>query len=106
MKGFQLFFEAFKSQLTSKLDAVLATVHFMLVEEDFLCVGVGEQFEEGDADLGTEELPTGWNANNNVYSLKYRSRNADKLKLLLKGIVVGDNFIVSAVVSATSACLF
>lgn len=42
-------------------------------------------------------LPAGWKAENGVYSLKYRSRDGS-LKLLFKGILAGDHFIISAVV--------
>jgi proteasome inhibitor subunit 1 (PI31) len=45
-------------------------------------------------------LPTGWNSNQTFYTLKYRSRKADKLQLLFKGIVAGDVFIASALVRA------
>jgi len=96
MKGFQIYFEAIKSQLQSKLDVVVSVIHFMLVNDDFLCVGTGEEFEEADASGGSELLPTGWNSNQTFYTLKYRSRKADKLQLLFKGIVAGDVFIASA----------
>jgi len=43
MKGFQIFFEAIKGQLQSQLDLVVSVIHFMLVNDDFLCVGIGEE---------------------------------------------------------------
>src|SRR5699024_7084185 len=124
MKGLPLFFEAFKSQVQNKLDAIVAVVHFMMIDADFVCVGIGDevctifhnalslsdfilifyklfdflQFTQSDAAGGSEILPSGWNSNPNAYSLKYRSRS-DSLKVLLKGIVVGELFIVSAAVS-------
>ena len=47
---------------------------------------------------GSELLPTNWNQNQSVYSLKYHSVKPDKLNLLLKGVVAGDRFIISLLV--------
>lgn len=96
MKGFEIFFESIKSQLGSKLDVITSVIHFMLVNDDFVCLGVGEEITESDKNNGGSELlPTNWNQNQSVYSLKYHSVKPDKLNLLLKGVVAGDRFIIS-----------
>ena len=43
MKGFQLFYSTLKSELHHKLDAIVAVVHFMMIDADFICVGVGDE---------------------------------------------------------------
>ena len=64
------------------------------------------QFTESDAASGgPEELPAQWNSNAQTYSLKYRSRNGS-LKVLIKGIVVGEIFIVSAAVRLLSIFVY
>lgn len=119
LKGFQMAFEYTKAELRNKYDLIVFTAHFALLQEDFLCVGVGDEVREwlfcnltnsdnfsfcwqftadDEKKPGSEMLPAGWKTENGVYSLKYRSSD-DRLKLLFKGILAGEHFIISAVVS-------
>lgn len=43
LKGFQMVFEGGKAELRNKYDLIVFTAHFALVQDDFLCVGVGDE---------------------------------------------------------------
>lgn len=46
LKGFQMAFEYTKAELRNKYDLIVFTAHFALLQEDFLCVGVGDEVRE------------------------------------------------------------
>lgn len=43
LKGFEMVFEGGKAELRNKYDLIVFTAHFALVQDDFLCVGTGDE---------------------------------------------------------------
>lgn len=86
IRGLELVYELVKDQLQSKQDCVVAAIHCLLVNENLECVGVGEEFSDGDTT--TELLPKNWNQNQEVYTLRYTSKDG-KNKFLIKMVKAG-----------------
>ncbi|KAG8186175.1 hypothetical protein JTE90_011999 [Oedothorax gibbosus] len=86
IRGLELLFSLVKDQLQSKQDCVVAALHCLLINESLQCVGLGEEFS--DADSSTELLPRDWNENQEVYTLRYTSKD-HKNKFLVKVVKAG-----------------
>ncbi|GFU09654.1 proteasome inhibitor PI31 subunit [Nephila pilipes] len=83
IRGLELLFSLVKDQIKSKQDCVVAALHCLLINENLQCVGAGETFSEDDASSTTELLPKQWNDNQEVYTLRYISKDA-KNRYLIK----------------------
>lgn len=86
IRGLELLYSLVKDQLQSKQDCVVAAIHCLLVNENLQCVGIGEEFSDGDTK--TELLPKNWNQNQEVYTLRYTSKDG-KNKFLIKIVKAG-----------------
>ncbi|NXC32754.1 PSMF1 inhibitor, partial [Campylorhamphus procurvoides] len=73
-------------------DALVCGVHWELVRHGYRCLGTGDQ--PGPDERKSELLPAGWEANKEVYTLRYKSTD-DARELLLKAIMVEDSMILN-----------
>ncbi|NXG45948.1 PSMF1 inhibitor, partial [Psilopogon haemacephalus] len=73
-------------------DALLCALHWELVRHGYRCLGAGDQ--PGPDERKSELLPAGWEANKEVYTLRYKSVD-DARELLLKAITVEDSMILN-----------
>lgn len=96
MVGFELFFATIGSQLRSKNDLLVSVLHFSLIQKEYHCLGIGENFEN-ESENGSELLPNNWNEDQENYVLRYYNI-INKSKLLVKCVKVSDVLIVSALV--------
>ncbi|XP_060692158.1 proteasome inhibitor PI31 subunit isoform X2 [Hemiscyllium ocellatum] len=92
MAGLELLYHSVAQDVSSPQDALVCFVHWELVRAGFKCLGTGDQAltEERKKEL----LPTGWNVNRELYTLRYRSDNDEKI-LLLKAITVDSSLIIN-----------
>ncbi|XP_032897607.1 proteasome inhibitor PI31 subunit [Amblyraja radiata] len=92
MAGLELLYHSVARDLVSPQDALVCFVHWELVRAGFKCLGTGDQ---GSSDeMKKELLPNGWNANHELYTLRYRSDN-DQKEILLKAITVDASVIIN-----------
>uniref|UniRef100_A0A8C9EP36 Proteasome inhibitor PI31 subunit n=1 Tax=Pavo cristatus TaxID=9049 RepID=A0A8C9EP36_PAVCR len=73
-------------------DALVCGIHWELIQHGYRCLGAGEQ--PGPDERKSELLPAGWEANKEVYTLRYKTTD-DARELLLKAIVVEDSMILN-----------
>lgn len=81
IRGLELLFNLEKQNLKSKEDCIVAVCHCLLINDNFQCAGVGDVWPETFST--TELLPSSWNANPHVYSLRYISKDQIS-RILLK----------------------
>ncbi|XP_051886920.1 proteasome inhibitor PI31 subunit [Pristis pectinata] len=92
MAGLELLYHSVVRDLVSPQDALVCFVHWELVRAGYKCLGTGDQ---GSTDEKKKELlPVGWNGNQELYTLRYRSDNNQK-ELLLKAISVDASLIIN-----------
>uniref|UniRef100_UPI00398F84C8 proteasome inhibitor PI31 subunit n=1 Tax=Pristiophorus japonicus TaxID=55135 RepID=UPI00398F84C8 len=92
MAGLELLYHSVALEVVSPQDALICFIHWELVRAGFKCLGTGDQ---GATDEKKKELlPTGWNVNQELYTLRYRSDN-DQKELLLKAITVDASLIIN-----------
>lgn len=86
VRGLELLFNLEKSRnrLQSKQDCVVAVIHCLLINENLQCVGAGDEWPDIDS-AATELLPDNWNSNQDVYSLRYCSKDKQS-RILLKAV--------------------
>ncbi|XP_037951664.1 uncharacterized protein LOC119682324 isoform X2 [Teleopsis dalmanni] len=83
----ELYFSIYE-YINKKSDIIVALIHCFLVSEmNFRCIGNGEDKILMDDEIGSEDLPDGWNENDNRYALRYVYGN--RLYILF-GHVVND----------------
>lgn len=87
--GLELHHKMVKDQLQSKSDCVIAAVHCLLINEGLQCTGIGEEVSQSDKP--SEMLPAGWNANQDVYTLRYTGRNSKTF--LVKAVKTGKHIL-------------
>ncbi|XP_067904749.1 proteasome inhibitor PI31 subunit [Heterodontus francisci] len=92
MAGLELLYHSVARDLASPQDALICFIHWELVRAGFKCLGVGDQALTDERKK--ELLPTGWNVNQELYTLRYHSDN-DQKELLLKAITVDSSLIVN-----------
>ncbi|NXO01006.1 PSMF1 inhibitor, partial [Rhinopomastus cyanomelas] len=73
-------------------ESLLCAIHWQLVRYGYRCLGAGDQ--AGPEERKSELLPVGWEANKEVYTLRYKSTD-DAHELLLKAIMVEDSMILN-----------
>ncbi|XP_074067891.1 proteasome inhibitor PI31 subunit isoform X3 [Macrotis lagotis] len=95
MAGLELLYASAAPGITCRQDALVCFVHWQLVTQGYQALGTGDQ--PGPDDKKSELLPPGWNANKDLYVLRYESTDKDSTKeLLLKAIMVDDSMIINA----------
>ncbi|KAG9335104.1 hypothetical protein JZ751_005667 [Albula glossodonta] len=98
MAGLELLYSTVLSKITCPQDVVVCFVHWELVRRGHKCLGTGDQPQQNDKK--SELLPSGWNDNRELYTIRYQSKN-DKSFLLLKAITVDSTLIFNLMDSAT-----
>ncbi|XP_057272567.1 proteasome inhibitor PI31 subunit [Pezoporus wallicus] len=93
MAGLELLYASARAAISSPQDALLCGVHWELVRHGYRCLGAGDQ--PGPDERKSELLPAGWEANKELYTLRYKSTD-DARELLLKAIMVEDSMILNA----------
>uniref|UniRef100_A0A4X2JW15 Proteasome inhibitor PI31 subunit n=1 Tax=Vombatus ursinus TaxID=29139 RepID=A0A4X2JW15_VOMUR len=93
MAGLELLYASAAPGITCSQDALVCFVHWELVTQGYRGLGTGDQ--PGPDDKKSELLPHGWNANKDLYVLRYESTDNSK-ELLLKAIMVDDSMIINA----------
>ncbi|XP_001363933.1 proteasome inhibitor PI31 subunit isoform X1 [Monodelphis domestica] len=93
MAGLELLYASAAPGITCPQDALICFVHWELVTHDYRALGTGDQ--SGPGDKKSELLPPGWNANKELYVLRYESTDNSR-KLLLKAILVDGSMIINA----------
>ncbi|NWH79276.1 PSMF1 inhibitor, partial [Piaya cayana] len=92
MAGLEPLFALSRGAVRCPQDALLCALHWELVRHGYRCLGAGEQ--PGPDERKSELLPAGWEANKEVYTLRYKSVD-DARELLLKAIMVEDSMILN-----------
>ncbi|XP_077539351.1 proteasome inhibitor 31 kDa [Haemaphysalis longicornis] len=90
----ELTFKSCAEALKSKADALVLLVHYLLVRSGKRCVGTTEEWK--DSEQSTELLPSDWNANQTVYTIRYISPQSGA-RYLLK-VLPADGFLLINVV--------
>lgn len=107
IRGLELLFSLVKDQIKSKQDCVVAALHCLLINENLQCVGIGEEFSENDASNTTELLPKQWNDNQEVYTLRYISKDAKNrylIKIVKAGHILHINIVLNEDKTAAMSC--
>jgi len=93
--GLELMWNQLKNDMVSMNDALIATVHAILLSHGFKCLGTGDKFTSmDDAAAGSEVLPSHWNRDQQAYVLRYKA-GAEKKRLVLKAIPHGKTMLMS-----------
>ncbi|XP_067410106.1 proteasome inhibitor PI31 subunit isoform X2 [Emydura macquarii macquarii] len=95
MAGLELLYAsqaAAAAGLSCPQDALLCFVHWQLVTHRYRALGTGDQ--PGPNERKSEMLPAGWNADKDLYTLRYKSTD-DRHELLLKAIMVDSSMILN-----------
>ncbi|KAJ8400863.1 hypothetical protein AAFF_G00392170 [Aldrovandia affinis] len=98
MAGLELLYSSVVSKITCPQDVVVCFVHWEIVRSGHKCIGTGDQPQESDTK--SELLPSGWNDNKELFTLRYQSKN-EKSYLILKAITVDSTLIFNLMDSAT-----
>ncbi|KAM9062072.1 proteasome inhibitor PI31 subunit isoform X1 [Antechinus flavipes] len=93
MVGLELLYASAAPGITCCQDALVCFVHWELISDGYQGLGTGDQ--PGPDDKKSELLPSGWNANKDLYVLRYETTDKSK-ELLLKAIMVDDSMIINA----------
>ncbi|XP_075577271.1 proteasome inhibitor PI31 subunit [Pelecanus crispus] len=92
MAGLEPLYAWARAAVSCPQDALICGVHWELVRHGYRCLGAGDQ--PGPDERKSELLPAGWEANKEVYTLRYKSTD-DAHELLLKAIMVEDSMILN-----------
>ncbi|NXH13815.1 PSMF1 inhibitor, partial [Bucco capensis] len=93
MAGLEPLYAWARAAVSRPQDALICAVHWELVRHGYCCLGLGDQ--PSPEERKSELLPAGWEANKEVYTLRYKARD-DAQELLLKAIMVEDSMILNA----------
>ncbi|XP_060069125.1 proteasome inhibitor PI31 subunit-like [Ylistrum balloti] len=91
--GQELLFCSVRDQLKSSQDAIITTLHWSLVSNGYKCIGLGET--TSDKDSQTELLPSGWNENQDLYTMRYRREGEPSTVYMLKVIRIDSDLLVN-----------
>ncbi|KAJ1122896.1 hypothetical protein NDU88_001369 [Pleurodeles waltl] len=91
--GLQLLFALVAQEISVPQDALICFVHWELVSQGYECLGAGDRPVSDETK--SELLPPGWNANKELYTLRYRSV-FDTAEILLEAIIVESSMIINA----------
>ncbi|NWV82795.1 PSMF1 inhibitor, partial [Dasyornis broadbenti] len=92
MAGLEPLYAWARAAISCPQDALVCGIHWALVRHGYRCLGTGD--EAGPDERKSELLPAGWEANKEVYTLRYKSTD-DSRELLLKAIMVEDSMILN-----------
>uniref|UniRef100_A0A6B2F969 Proteasome inhibitor PI31 subunit n=1 Tax=Bothriechis nubestris TaxID=1766655 RepID=A0A6B2F969_9SAUR len=92
MAGLELLYTSVAPELGCAQDALLCFVHWKLITRDYRCLGPGDQ--PGANERKSEMLPAGWNADKELYTLRYRLKD-DSHDLLVKAILMDNSIILN-----------
>uniref|UniRef100_A0A8D0HRP0 Proteasome inhibitor PI31 subunit n=1 Tax=Sphenodon punctatus TaxID=8508 RepID=A0A8D0HRP0_SPHPU len=92
MAGLELLHRSVAESLSCPQDALLCYLHWRLISHGYRCLGAGDQPDPNERK--SELLPTGWNADKDLYTLRYQSKD-DSQELLLKGVMVDGSIIIN-----------
>ncbi|XP_060627852.1 proteasome inhibitor PI31 subunit isoform X1 [Anolis sagrei] len=92
MAGLELLFSSVSPDLSCPQDALVCYLHWKLISHGYRCLGTGDQ--PGANERKSEMLPPGWNADKELYTMRYRAKD-DSRDLLLKGIMVDGSIILN-----------
>ncbi|KAJ7332182.1 hypothetical protein JRQ81_014362 [Phrynocephalus forsythii] len=90
MAGLELLYHSVAPGITCAQDALLCYLHWKLITHGYRCLGVGDQPSSNERK--SEMLPSGWNADKELYTLRYRLKD-DSRDLLVKGIMMDGSII-------------
>ncbi|CAI5778513.1 Proteasome inhibitor PI31 subunit [Podarcis lilfordi] len=93
MAGLELLYHSVSPDISSPQDALICYLHWKLITQGFRCLGAGDQ--PGANERKSEMLPAGWNADSDLFTLRYRMKD-DSRDLLLKGIMMDGSIILNA----------
>ncbi|NXQ50376.1 proteasome inhibitor PI31 subunit [Catharus ustulatus] len=92
MAGLEPLYAWARPAISRPQDALVCGIHWELIGHGYRCLGTGDQ--PGPDERKSELLPAGWEANKEVYTLRYKSMD-DAQELLLKAIMVEDSMILN-----------
>uniref|UniRef100_A0A8D8RR30 Proteasome inhibitor PI31 subunit n=1 Tax=Cacopsylla melanoneura TaxID=428564 RepID=A0A8D8RR30_9HEMI len=92
--GLESFLKLAQDAIKKEDDALVVFIHWLLVKNEFLCIGLGENVDVPDNVEKTEILPVGWN-NVETYAIRYLD-SAGKL-FILRGLKNDVNIIFNFV---------
>uniref|UniRef100_A0A8C5NQT7 Proteasome inhibitor PI31 subunit n=1 Tax=Junco hyemalis TaxID=40217 RepID=A0A8C5NQT7_JUNHY len=92
MAGLEPLYAWARPAISRPQDALVCGIHWELIRHGYRCLGAGDQ--PGPDERKSELLPAGWEANKEVYTLRYKSMD-DAYELLLKAIMVEDSMILN-----------
>ncbi|NXH52276.1 PSMF1 inhibitor, partial [Rhabdornis inornatus] len=92
MAGLEPLYAWARPAISRPQDALVCGIHWELIQHGYRCLGTGDQ--PGPDERKSELLPAGWEANKEVYTLRYKSTD-DAQELLLKAIMVEDSMILN-----------
>lgn len=97
IRGLELLFNLEKNHFKSAADCAVAAFHCLLINEGLQCVGTGDVWSDSNSESSTSEmLPTNWNDDQEVYSLRYVSKDRT-CRVLLKIAKADHMLLVNAV---------
>jgi proteasome inhibitor subunit 1 (PI31) len=84
LPGFELLYSSVATQIRSSDDAAIAAVHWNLISNGLRCCGNGETWlhKQNENHVGSESLPPNWNADNNIYALRYVDPTSNRTFLM------------------------
>ncbi|XP_054716127.1 proteasome inhibitor PI31 subunit-like [Uloborus diversus] len=100
IRGLELQFNLIKDQLKCREDCIVVALHCILINEGLQCVGTGDIWP--NQLKGSELLPSDWNANAEVYSLRYTDA-AQENRYLLKVVKAGHSMHVNVALNETKS---
>ncbi|XP_048354841.1 proteasome inhibitor PI31 subunit [Sphaerodactylus townsendi] len=90
MAGLELLFHSVAPEIACPQDALVCYLHWTLIAHRYRCLGAGDQ--PGHDEKKSEMLPAGWNADKDLYTLRYVAKD-DAHELLVKGIMMDGSMI-------------
>nr|XP_002732286.1 PREDICTED: proteasome inhibitor PI31 subunit-like [Saccoglossus kowalevskii] len=94
MAGLELLYSSVASQIVSANDAIVCYLHWCMIDNDFKCVGYGENVPTNETDVKKSELlPRDWNTSQDCYTLRYQP-NSNHDNYLLKAIPIDGTLLV------------
>lgn len=94
--GWEIFINSVQRQFNQKSDVLVSLIHFLLIKNGFLCIGIGDdrQLISSNLELASELMPEGWNQMTEPMIYKLRYVNAGKL-YLLNALLTDEGFLIA-----------
>ncbi|GFN85118.1 proteasome inhibitor pi31 subunit [Plakobranchus ocellatus] len=96
--GFELLFLSVREQIQSNDDAAMAAVHWNLIFNGLKCCGAGDTWPNAQSEShhGSEALPSGWNHDSSIYTLRYVDPSSNRT-YLMKALTMDGSLILNLV---------